>query len=137
MEQPVDTDTCVAAILIRDREILLCRRSPTRASYPGVWDLPGGHVRTGEALEKALARELREELGIIPERVGHLVTLALGTEHSTACLHVYRVEAWTGAAENRQPQEHSEIAWLTPDAASRLDLAHPGYVAVFRGLMPG
>ena len=52
----MDTDTCVAAILIRGREILLCKRSPARSSYPGVWDLPGGHAKTGETLGEALAR---------------------------------------------------------------------------------
>ncbi len=31
---------------------------------PNVWDLPGGHVDTGERRMDALVRELGEELGI-------------------------------------------------------------------------
>src|SRR5580693_7018199 len=55
----------VTAILRDGNRILLCHRSPRRRWYPDVWDLPGGHVEPGEPPGAALARELREELGIV------------------------------------------------------------------------
>ena len=37
-----------------------------RAIYPfnGYWSLPGGHVEYGEMVEKAIKREMKEELGV-------------------------------------------------------------------------
>ena len=38
-----------AGLLCRQGHFLLGKRSTHRKAYPGVWDLPGGHVETGEA----------------------------------------------------------------------------------------
>ncbi len=56
----------VAGVLVRGDTVLMCHRSPHRRWYPGVRDLPGGHVEPGEDEPAALARELREELGVTP-----------------------------------------------------------------------
>jgi 8-oxo-dGTP diphosphatase len=47
-----------AVILERDRVLLVKRRHPP---LEGEWSLPGGAVESGETLEAALAREVREE----------------------------------------------------------------------------
>src|SRR5204863_7309981 len=41
--------------------LLLARRAAP--PYEGTWDLPGGFVEAGERPDRALLRELREELG--------------------------------------------------------------------------
>ena len=56
--------TVVVAALVREGRVLLVHRSPNRRAYPGVWDLPGGHIETGESELTALTREMREELGV-------------------------------------------------------------------------
>ena len=48
----------VAAIIIRDQKVLLCT-----VDGLGYWFLPGGRVRFGEPSQRALSRELAEELG--------------------------------------------------------------------------
>jgi 8-oxo-dGTP diphosphatase len=56
--------TVVAAIVQRgDRRLLIGQRRREDSS-PLKWEFPGGKVRDGEAAETALARELREELGV-------------------------------------------------------------------------
>ena len=54
----------VAVVTDDDRRVLLCRMSPDRGVFPGLWALPGGGVEPGERIETALRREVREELGI-------------------------------------------------------------------------
>ena len=49
-----------------DGAFLLARR-PAGKVYAGYWEFPGGKIEPGEPAERALARELREELGIEPE----------------------------------------------------------------------
>lgn len=52
----------VAAIIMRDGEILLVRRG----SEPGIgkWSVPGGSVEIGETLVEAIKREVMEETGL-------------------------------------------------------------------------
>ena len=54
-------------IWIRNRagELLLQKRSDTKESHPGLWDIScAGHVTAGDSSSEAAVRELREELGI-------------------------------------------------------------------------
>jgi 8-oxo-dGTP diphosphatase len=52
-----------AAIITRGEEVLLARR-PEGKHLAGFWELPGGKVEPHESPEEALAREVREELGV-------------------------------------------------------------------------
>ena len=64
----------VAAVIERGGRILVSQRGPG-AGQPGRWEFPGGKREQGEDDETALARELREELGVELE-VGPLVWTA-------------------------------------------------------------
>jgi 8-oxo-dGTP diphosphatase len=94
----------VGAVLTdEDGRILAARRS-----RPAGWEFPGGEVEDGETEPAALARELREELGVTVEvgaRVGPDVPMG------DAVLRAYaaRITAGTVTA-----LEHPELRWLTP-----------------------
>lgn len=64
----------VAAVIERGGRILVSQRGPG-AGQPGRWEFPGGKREPGEDDHAALARELREELGVELE-VGPLIWTA-------------------------------------------------------------
>src|SRR5215216_4877157 len=109
----------VAALIIRSQMILLGQRSATRAFYPGVWDVFGGHVEPGEQQHETLIRELQEELGITATQWSYLETITAPVGSSSnegsdqVTLHLYLVTDWAGTPTNRQLEEHSEIGWFS------------------------
>ncbi len=127
----------VAALIIRSQKILLGLRSASRAFYPNVWDVFGGHMEQGEQQHETLIRELQEELGIIPTQWMYLETLTLSplaprNEPSDPLrLHLYLVTDWAGTPINRQLDEHSAIGWFSLAQAKGLPLAHPTYPTLF------
>jgi mutator protein MutT len=52
----------VAALIIKDNVILIAQRSESK--YHDAWEFPGGKVELNETPERALQRELKEELGV-------------------------------------------------------------------------
>lgn len=62
MEKPKSPILAVDGIFLKNGKVLLVRQ----AKYPffGFWVLPGGHVEYGERIEKAIKREMKEELGV-------------------------------------------------------------------------
>jgi 8-oxo-dGTP pyrophosphatase MutT (NUDIX family)/2'-5' RNA ligase len=100
--------------------VLLGRRTrdPGRR-YPGVWDAIGGKPEPGESLLAALAREAGEEAGIEP-----LDLTALGCfDDGDRADAFYVASAWNGEPSNREPAEHSELAWVPLRRAAELPMA--------------
>ncbi len=54
----------VAAGLVFENGRLLITQRPPGGHLAGLWEFPGGKLEPGESWEKALFRELHEELGI-------------------------------------------------------------------------
>jgi len=91
----------VAAILVRDDEILICQRT-RHQSKPLKWEFPGGKIEFGEQPRDALRRELDEELGIHAD-VGDEVKRITHTyeDGGTVELRFYVVRSFEGVLENR------------------------------------
>lgn len=104
------------AALVREGRVLLVHRSPNRRAYPGVWDLPGGHIETGETELAALAREMHEELGvhIATGSAIRLCRLNAGRGEESLRLGAWLVGEWQGTPTNVAPDEHDEIRWFRP-----------------------
>ncbi len=112
MTSPVDV--AVAVLQRADGTVLLARR-PAGKVYAGYWEFPGGKAEAGERMTEALAREIREELGVDVERAYPWITRVFVYPHATVRLHFHRVVAWSGEP---RPLEHDAIAWQRPDSIS-------------------
>lgn len=53
----------VCAIILQNNTLLICQRG-AKQSNAGLWEFPGGKVKTGEPFADALKREIKEELNI-------------------------------------------------------------------------
>ncbi|KPJ73099.1 hypothetical protein AMJ48_02555 [Parcubacteria bacterium DG_74_1] len=62
MRVPKSPILTVDGMLLEKGKILLLKRA--MEPFVGSWTLPGGHVEYGETVEKAIKREIKEELGI-------------------------------------------------------------------------
>ena len=120
---------CAAAFVVKNKKVLLGKRSAERKFYPDVWDVFGGHLNPGETTEEALRRELKEELGIVPTQWEFLLTVQEPSEekHGQIKYHIYLVTAFDGEPQNLQPEEHSVIRWFGFDEAVSLPFAYPLY----------
>jgi 8-oxo-dGTP diphosphatase len=109
--------TC--ALLERAGRLLLARR-PSDKALALKWEFPGGKIEAGESGPAALARELREELGIDVE-VGRELAPVIHDYGGT----VIRLRSFLCRlrAGEPQPHEHTAVRWCTPAEAASLDLA--------------
>ena len=105
----------VGVILDGDRNILLTRRA-LDTHQGGLWEFPGGKVEEGESTREALARELREELGIEIGRTSALLEVHHDYGDKVVLLDVQMVWEFRGEA---RPREGQPMAWVAPQALSQ------------------
>ncbi|MBM3507677.1 MAG: (deoxy)nucleoside triphosphate pyrophosphohydrolase [Alphaproteobacteria bacterium] len=103
-----------AALLDPDHRVLLAER-PAGKPMAGLWEFPGGKVGEGETPERALMRELDEELGIAvaPAELIPLVFASHGYPGFHLLMPLFVCRAWTGTPA---PREGQRLQWLRPDA---------------------
>jgi len=112
--------TVVAAVIERnDRRLLIGQRRRNDTS-PLKWEFPGGKVEKGETPEEALARELREELG-----VQLLRCVPLGkVQHQYAQLNeILEILFYAAAIEPAEvvPKTFEQVAWVLPKELGQYD----------------
>jgi 8-oxo-dGTP diphosphatase len=90
----------VAAIIERDGRILIGQRQPDQ-SHPLKWEFPGGKVEPGETPERALSRELEEELAIRNARGTEITRYEFAYPGKNPILLIfYRVLEFEGEPQN-------------------------------------
>lgn len=97
------------ALFHADGKVLLAQRPPGK-SMAGLWEFPGGKIEPNETPETALARELREELGIIcrPEAFEPLTFASHSYEDFHLLMPLYGLNTWRGAP---LPVEGQVLEW--------------------------
>ena len=115
-QYPIPT---VGALAEKEGLVLLVRTARGR----GLWGGPGGRVAGGEALEEALRREFREEVGLALSQVRFaLVQEAIFSPEFYKPTHMLLFNYFARAeGEVRPNEEILEWAWVEPEKG----LAYP------------
>jgi len=91
------------AVIIQDNKILLCKRKDRDYYF-----LPGGHIEFGERADEALAREIKEELGVETRAMSFIGTMENIFTENGERHHEFNVFFSVELAENRSEscEEH-------------------------------
>jgi mutator protein MutT len=112
----------VAAGVIWDNGKLLITKRPQGSHLEGLWEFPGGKQEEGETLERCLAREVEEELGL-EVRVGKpLLTVKHEYQSKLITLHMFNCTSVVGEA---RALENQEIRWVLPQDLNRFTFPPP------------
>ena len=110
----------VAAVIERsDRRLLIGQRRRGDTS-PLKWEFPGGKVKQGESDEVALARELREELGVRLVKSVPIGRVVHKYAETATPLEIRFFAAELESTEVR-PTAFEQIAWTLPRELSEYD----------------
>ncbi len=111
--------TIAAAVIEREGRLLICQRR--KGDALGLkWEFPGGKVEAGETAEAALARELREELGVTLQKCKEIARV----EHSYPNLSEPReIRFFVADIGNDEiaPRGFEKTAWVRPKELGEYD----------------
>ncbi len=96
------------------QKILLAKR-PEDKHQGGLWEFPGGKVDTGETVQQALCRELKEELDIDVLQSESLMKIHHDYSDKSVTLDVWLVNEFSGEPQGAEGQA---ITWVSPEGLS-------------------
>jgi 8-oxo-dGTP diphosphatase len=118
---PGNFNVAVEAIIIRDRKVLITQRAHDRSHAPGEWEILTGRVDQGETFEKALKREVKEEVDLEvkvlqPINTFHFYRGPEKAEH----LGVSFLCKYKKGKVKLDKKEQIAFKWATPEEAEKL-----------------
>ena len=101
------------ALINNENEILLSKR-PEKKHLSGFWEFPGGKVEEGETPEKALIREVKEELNIDINNkcIAPLSFSEFDYNNFQLLLLLYICRRWDGEPMS---MENNKLEWVKPN----------------------
>lgn len=110
----------VGAVILNEKNEVLCALRSKKMSMPGLWEFPGGKIEPGETPKASLVREIEEELGCMIG-VGELVAETTH-EYPTFIVRLATYFAQIAAGEPAA-KEHEKLVWLPINELSALEWA--------------
>lgn len=107
---------CGAAIHNEEGALLLIQR--LKEPEAGAWGLPGGKIDFGEAAQKAVIREIAEELGIeiAIEALACLTETIDAGDGRHWVAPVYKASITNGEPKLMEPEKHGGFGWFSVEA---------------------
>jgi A/G-specific adenine glycosylase len=113
--RPRRVEAAVGLVVRRGRALAV--RRPADGLLGGLWDLPGGELREGEAPSRGLRRLLSERVGLSVSRLEAVGSVQHVFTHRKLTLHVFRTDTPKGRTRLAGFQAHR---WLAPGSISEL-----------------
>ena len=113
--------TVVAALIKRDNNVLIARRTTGDQFVYGKWEFPGGKVEEGESEEKAIEREILEEFEMVISAKKFVINNVCEYPNKTVDLRLYECDYVSGEFKLH---DHSEYKFVSIDKLLSYDLAN-------------
>ncbi len=135
-EYPESPLVGVGAVIVQDQRVLLVRRG--QPPLLGEWSLPGGVLECGETLREAVAREAREETGLLvePGEMLGVYERVIRDDERRVRYHYVLIDFLCRpvGGDLKAGSDAADVRWFTRDELPALNLAHDANNVVRKGL---
>lgn len=115
----------VACFVQHDGKFVLLHRQGHK-THGNTFGLPAGKVDSGETIQQAIGREIKEETGldIAEENIIYVSSVFVRNQGHDIHYHAFETHLPTKPEIRISPNEHKGYKWVTPDEALKMDLIH-------------
>jgi len=120
-------EVAITAIVVKDNKFLICRRSPNKKRFPGMWTVPGGKMEVDDylkmpkdtefywynVLERTLRREVKEEVGIDIDNIEYVTSLATVHADGYPSLVISCMADYVSGDVMLKQDESDQYAWVS------------------------
>jgi len=110
------------ALIMKNRKVLLLKRSSHEDVYKDLWDIPGGRLSMGEALQNGLKREAKEEIGLNIKVLKPFCVWDFMADKQTQIVGVTFICSLSGRGKIRLSKEHVDFLWARPADVKKLPM---------------
>ncbi len=129
-------EVAITAIIYHRNKYLIIQRSKNKKRFPSMWTVPGGKLEISDyaslpkdtkdywynVLEKTLAREVREEVGLEISHVEYLTSLATVHSDGAPSLVISCLAKFKSGKIKLQKEEADSFVWVSLKEAKKYDL---------------
>lgn len=126
----------VTGIVVKDGKYLITKRSLDRKSFPGKWTVPGGNLEISDykdlpkdthdhwygILEKALKREVMEEVNLGVKNLGYVTSLSFIRGDGIPMLVISLYADYAGGEIKLDEESTVDYKWVSLEEAKDYDL---------------
>lgn len=102
----------VKAFVINNGKLLIVKRADDDRYMPGVWEVPGGKLDSGEDIETGLLRETKEETGLDIEIQREISERYFTRFDVKIKMHIFLCNAIGEFGKIDLSEEHTEYEWI-------------------------